>query len=63
MRAAWARCPRDQRLHLLTPTAVLQLAVQGCALAYCGVLLTTQDLILRGRGTPCLMCLVREAAS
>lgn len=63
VRAIWGRCPLDGLLHLLSAQAVLQLRAVGSALACCGALLTTQDLTLRARGTPCLTCLVIEAAS
>lgn len=59
-RALWARCPLDKRLHLLSARAVLQLAALGYAR---GVLLTTQDLILRGVGTPCAQCLAAGSTS
>jgi hypothetical protein len=63
VRAAWARCAVDERLHLLGSRSVLELAAQGCALAWCGALLTTQDLALRGTGTPCSTCLAAGSAS
>ena len=63
VRAAWARCAVDERLHLLDSRSVLELAAQGCALAWCGALLTTQDLALRGTGTPCSTCLAAGSAS
>lgn len=63
VRAAWARCAVDKRLHLLDSRSVLEIAAQGCALASCGALLTTQNLALRGVGTPCPTCLVAGSAS
>jgi hypothetical protein len=62
-RAMWSRYPVDGRLHLLGAKAVLQLVAQGCAVAYCGTLLTTENLTLRGRGTPCPTCLAIGDAS
>ncbi|MGH3710386.1 MAG: hypothetical protein ACRDRQ_20280 [Pseudonocardiaceae bacterium] len=62
-RALRARCPVDERLHLLSARAVLQLAAVGCARAWCGVLLTIQDLVLRAVGTPCKECLAAGSTS
>jgi hypothetical protein len=47
----------------LDSQSVLGIAAQGCALAWCGALLTTQDLALRGMGTPCSTCLAAGSAS
>lgn len=60
--ALWGRCPVDGLLHLLIPRAVCQLTSQGCAAASCGTVLATQNLVVRGWGTPCLACL-RASAS
>ena len=57
-RGVWGRCPADGLLHLLTARALLGIKAQGCAVAYCGALLVTENLVLRGRGTPCPTCLV-----
>ena len=57
MWAIWARCRVDEGLHLLVPRAVLQLAAHGCAVAWCGALLLTQELVVRGSGTACRQCL------
>jgi hypothetical protein len=62
-RALWVRCPVDEQMHLLGARAVLELVALGCALAWCGALLTSQDLIPRAVGAPCLRCLVVGSAS
>lgn len=62
IRMTWARCSVDQRLHLLGARAVLDLAAMSCALARCGVLIITQELVLRGSGTPCPTCLAVGSA-
>ncbi|MBV9141867.1 MAG: hypothetical protein JO115_13280 [Pseudonocardiales bacterium] len=61
-RALWVRCPIDDQVHLLGARAVLELATVGCALAWCTILITTQDLTLRGVGTPCPTCLLAGSA-
>lgn len=58
----WGCCPADGLLHSLTPRAVCQLRSQGSATAYCGTLLAPGDLVLCGRGTPCLTCLAGSAS-
>jgi hypothetical protein len=58
----WVRRAGEENPHLLSAQAALDLAAMGCALACCGVLITTQDLALRGWGTPCLRCLAAGSA-
>ncbi|MBV8539075.1 MAG: hypothetical protein JO063_05955 [Pseudonocardiales bacterium] len=58
----WGRCSVDELLHLLAPRAVLEVAAQGYGVACCGVLLVTENLALRGSGTPCPTCLAGSAS-
>lgn len=63
VRAMWVRCRVDQHLHLLSARAVLDLAALGCAVACCGALLITPQLVVRAAGTACGQCLaVRDAS-
>lgn len=62
LRVAWARCPVEQHLHLLTARAILDLASKSCALACCGTLILTPTLVLRGSGPPCGQCLIAGRA-
>jgi len=64
-RAMWVRCLVDGQLHLLSARAVVEVATMGCTLAWCGTLLTIQELSLprRGWGAPCLECLAAGSAS
>jgi hypothetical protein len=49
----WARCPVDERLHLLSTRAVLAVAAGSSAVAWCGALLIAQVQVQDGSGTPC----------
>jgi hypothetical protein len=62
VRAMWVRCRVDQHLHLLGARAVLDLAALGFTVAYCGALLITPQLVVRGGGTACGQCLAAGSA-
>lgn len=62
--ARWARCPVDQRLHLLAPLAIAAAALVGHGHALCGRRIPAAGLVLSGvSAPPCLSCLAAGTGS